>query len=395
MAVQKLDMQSLQNTLSQCLAQSKRPLGFLIGAGCPTSIPVDSGDGKPKPLIPDINGLTAQINCNLGCSDSDYSELVSRLAVDLDSAPNVEQILSHIRALASVVGRGTVHDLDAAAINRLETSVTTEISNAVNVELPAVDTAYDSLALWSHAARRDTPIRIFTTNYDLLLESAFERRHVPFFDGFVGTRQPFIDAEALEADDLPPRWARIVKLHGSSNWTVRGNQVIRTESSDLEEQRLIYPSHLKYSESRQMPYLAMFDQLRAFLSQESATLFAVGFSFADDHINEHLGYGLRKNPSSKIFGLQYGKLDQYSAATQLARDHLGLTIAARDQVVDAGKEYVWDTDDEEDSGFDLGDFAQFGEYLMSLIGIRKAEDDPAGAQALYMDPVKESVSEAV
>lgn len=401
MAVQTLDRQALQNTLSQCLAQSKRPLGLLIGAGCPTSIRVDSGDGKHKPLIPDISGLTVQINCNLGTGDGDnsdegaYSKLVERLTGDLGSTPNVEEILSHIRALASVVGRGCVHGLDAAAIDQLETSVTTEISNAVNVELPASHTPYDSLALWSHAARRDTPIRIFTTNYDLLLESAFERRQVPFFDGFVGSRQPFIDAEALEADDLPPRWARIIKLHGSSNWTVRANQVIRTEASIREEQRLIYPSHLKYSESRQMPYLAMFDQLRAFLSQESATLFAVGFSFADEHINEHLGYGLRKNPSAKIFGLQYGALDQYPAATQLAGDHLGLTIAARDQVVDAGKEYVWDTDDEEDSGFDLGDFAQFGEYLMSLIGVRNAEDDLAGEQASYMDPMKESDSEAV
>lgn len=353
MAVPALSEQSFQNTLSQCLAQSKRPLGLLVGAGCPTSISADDGNGNRVPLIPDIAGLTEQINCGLSSTDKDYAELIQRLEGDIGHAPNVEEILSHIRALASVVGQGTVHNLDSAAIDRLESSVAPEISNAVNVELPEQNTPFDSLAQWSHAARRETPIRVFTTNYDLLLESAFERRQVPYFDGFVGTRQPFIDAEALEADDLPSRWTRIIKLHGSSNWTVRGNQVIRAEPSEIEEQRLIYPSHLKYSESRQMPYLAMFDQLRAFLSQVSATLFTIGYSFSDEHINEHLGYGLRKNPSAKIFGLQYGSLKHYPQATDLASDHLGLTIAAHDRVVDAGKEYVWDSDDDEDGGFGL------------------------------------------
>lgn len=395
MTVPTLGKQDLQNTLSQCLAQSKRPLGLLVGAGCPTSISTDDGNGSPTPLIPDIAGLTKQINCSLSSSDEDYLELIQRLEIDIGHVPNVEEILTHIRALASVVGQGTVHNLDVADIDRLESLVTTEISNAVSVELPTKPTPYDSLALWSHAARRDTPIRIFTTNYDLLLESAFERRKVPYFDGFVGTRQPFIDAEALETDDLPPRWTRIIKLHGSTNWTVRGNQVIRAEPSEFEERRLIYPSHLKYAESRQMPYLVMFDQLRAFLSQESATLFTMGFSFSDEHINEHLGYGLRKNPSAKIFGLQYGSLNRYLQAVDLARDHLGLTVAAQDGVMDAGKEHVWDADDEDDAQFRLGDFTQFGDYLSSLIGALRTEQQETVGQTESLDPIKDAEREAV
>ena len=47
--------------------------------------------------------------------------------------------------------------------------------------------------------------------------AAFERCSVPFFDSFAGAREPFLDTAAIEADDLPPRWTRIIKLHG---WVV-------------------------------------------------------------------------------------------------------------------------------------------------------------------------------
>ena len=392
----ELRPQDLENTMSQCLAQNKRPLGMLVGAGCPVAIRMTDEDGNDEPLIPDIRGLTARINDILGRNRTEFSDLVSRLTADLEHDPNIEEILSHIRGLASVVGKGKVHKLNATGIKDLETAVTAEITRAVSVELPLEQTPYDSLALWAHATERDKPIKIFTTNYDMLLESAFERRNAPFFDGFVGAREPFIDAIALETDDLPTRWTRIIKLHGSSNWTVRGNQVIRLVPSNSQDERLIHPSHLKYSESRRMPYLAMFDQLRAFLGQESATLFIVGFSFADAHINELLSYGLRKNPSAKVFGLQYGDFSDYPEAIGLARDHLGLTVAARDRVIDCGRELVWQSENDDHSGFKLGDFALFGDYLRSLVGTseEEAEDGIVATDDVSSSPEGERRVEA-
>src|SRR5260370_505228 len=44
--------------LRQCLSHDKRPIGLLLGAGCPMAIRV-SRDGSDEPLIPDIAGVTA------------------------------------------------------------------------------------------------------------------------------------------------------------------------------------------------------------------------------------------------------------------------------------------------------------------------------------------------
>ncbi len=37
-----------------------------------------------------------------------------------------------------------------------------------------------------------SPIELFTTNYDLLLEEALEDEEIPYFDGFVGSKKSFL-----------------------------------------------------------------------------------------------------------------------------------------------------------------------------------------------------------
>ncbi|MCY4422510.1 MAG: SIR2 family protein [Acidimicrobiaceae bacterium] len=359
----------IEDSLSQCLSQSKRPLGLLLGAGCPVSIKVADADGY-RPLIPDIAGLTSLVNRSMEASSSEYQALLSRLRDDLDHDPNIEEILSHIRGLAMIVGRQRVHGLDKEAIDQLERAVTTQIMQAVAVDLPSEHTPYDDLAVWSQAVTRHIPIRIFTTNYDLLLEAAFERSSAPFFDGFAGAREPFLDTTAIEADDLPPRWTRIIKLHGSSNWVVRVDRgVVRVPVDGSEERRLIHPSHLKYTESRRMPYLVMFDQLRDFLKRQSATLITLGYSFRDDHINDLLAQGLRANASAKIFGLQYGEFNAYDSAEDLARQNVGLTVMAANGGIDAGRAFELESAaDRETKPFKLGDFKEFGHRLMRSVG---------------------------
>ena len=373
----------IEESLSQCLSQSKRPLGLLLGAGCPASIKVADADDGHRPLIPDVAGLTTLINRSLDASSPNYKALVSRLRDDLNQEPNIEEILSHIRGLALIVGKQRVHGLDKDAIDQLERAVTTQIMQAVAVDLPSEHTPYDDLAVWSRAVTRDIPIRIFTTNYDLLLEAAFERSSVPFFDGFAGAREPFLDTAAIEADDLPPRWTRIIKLHGSSNWAAREDRgVVRLPVGGSEERRLIHPSHLKYTESRRMPYLVMFDQLRDFFKRQSATLITLGYSFRDDHINDLVAQGLRANASAKIFGLQYGQLNTYDSAKDLARQNFGLTVIATDGGIDAGRAFALEsTTDPEAHAFKLGDFREFGDRLMRSVG-RTAETSPKSDEAV-------------
>lgn len=359
----------IEDSISQCLSQSKRPLGLLLGAGCPASIKVADAAGGNKPLIPDIAGLTESVNHALSASHPDYQDLVSGLAGDLDRTPNIEDILSYIRDLALIVGQRQVHGLGKAQINDLETVVTAQITEMMTVELPAERTPYDDVAIWVQAVTLNIPIRIFTTNYDLLLEDAFERCGVPFFDGFTGARKPFLDAASIEYDDLPPRWTRIIKLHGSASWSVQeDDSIIRSFLGSSDDRRLIHPSHLKYAESRRMPYLIMFDQLRDFFKHKSATLIALGYSFRDDHINDLIVQGLRGNASAKVFALQYDVLDAYGSATELARLYPGLTVVANDGAIDAGIDFDSVLEGNGEALFRLGDFERFGRHLRQSVG---------------------------
>lgn len=392
--------------LQQCLSSDKKPLGLFLGAGCPTAIRV--GDGN-SPLIPDIAGLT-RIVCDELTNCKDCGPLLSiienHFAKDCREATTVEDILTHIRALRAVAGNDEVRGLSAQHLDELDAKICTLIHQVADKALPNSETPYHRVASWVDAVRRENPVEVFTTNYDLLMEQAFEDCCVPYFDGFAGVRQPFFDLRAMEEDMLPPRWARLWKLHGSVNWYQVANKgVFRgTSQEDGNSKRVIHPSHLKYQESRRMPYLAMIDRLRAFLKQPTASLILCGYSFRDEHINEIIVQGLQCTQTSVAFALLFGEAANYSQAISLALKRPNLSILARDGGVIGGQECRWpekeassvsredgkwvnwtsidpaDADGKQSASFMLGDFALFGQFLWELVG-RAVHRQPEAANA--------------
>lgn len=372
MAANGFNIENRAEVLWQCMGQSKRPLGLLLGAGCPASISVERSNGEVGPLIPTIGGLTALISDSLSSSElgDQFRSLVEQLTEDESRPPNLEAMLSRLRTLSTVAGTHEVRGLTVSTIDELEAAITDAIVEAVSVELPLGTTPYDDVAVWMRGTSRSYPVSVFTTNYDLLLETALERRDMPFFDGFVGSREPFIDISAIEHDSLPDRWARVWKLHGSSNWTLLpSGKVIRTVAKDRAGRRLIHPSHLKYDESRRMPYLIMQDRLRQFLKEPAATLVTIGFSFDDAHINELIVQGIQGNPGAAVFALQFDGLTIYDNARHLALENPNLSCLARDAAVIARVELPWAASPSNAAtDCDLGDFNVFGEKLRALVG---------------------------
>ena len=380
--------------LQQCLSNDKKPLGLFLGAGCPMAIRL-GGEGNP-PLIPDIAGITKvvcdQLNKSAECVPL-IKILESHFEKDDRKDPTVEVMLSHIRALRAVAGNETVRGLTAANLDTLDHQICEAIHKLVNKELPNSETPYHRVASWVDAFGREKPIEVFTTNYDLLMEQAFEDRRVPYFDGFAGARRPFFDLRAMEEDLLPARWARLWKLHGSINWyEVTGKGVFRGTTIEEGTKRVIHPSHLKYEQSRRMPYLAMIDRLRAFLRQPTAALVITGYSFRDEHINEVIVQGLQGTPTGIAFALVHGRLEEYQDAIKLALGRSNLALLARDGAVISGIQAAWPEKDAEALGptvdrwvtwtpvdpaaengrrkaeFQLGDFAAFGDFLQELLG---------------------------
>ncbi len=384
------------NYLRQCLATDKMCIGLFLGAGCPYSIKVENC-GKMIPLIPDIGGLTQTI-CDKMNESRDYkksfTKVLSNFKKDGHGNPNIEDILTHIRSLEQVAGTDSVRGLNADQLIELDKHICNEISILMKKSLPDTKSPYHKIASWIGAIHRDSAIQIFTTNYDLLMEQALEDFRVPFFDGFSGSFHPFFDPQTMEEDDLPPRWVRLWKLHGSINWRLESHEnVTRSEELEVAQMRIIYPSHLKYTESRKMPYFAMMDRLRALFKKQSI-LITSGYSFQDQHINQTLMEGIKSNPKSNIFALLYGKLESYPQAISLSSTNPNLSLLALDEAVIGTKRASWIEQKEEDlteipyavdwidtinseyilnkqAQFKLGDFMNFGSFLADMIGDSK------------------------
>jgi len=382
--------------IRQCLLLDKIPIGLFLSAGCPLSIKLNDGT-QEIPLIPDISGLTKYVHGILITCDlkETYNTLYSHFAVDGKTNPNIEDILSHIRSLKKVAGNETVRGLSSQELEKLDKRICEEIVSAVSKELPDTISPYHQLSAWIKSIPRKNSIEIFTTNYDLLIEQALERYSVPYFDGFIGSNSSFFDSYAIEEDILPSRWAKLWKLHGSINWFQKGDgKICRgfNQGSQAELCRVIHPSHLKYDESRRMPYLAMIDRLRKFVKQPNSVLITCGYSFHDDHINANLMESLRSNPTSILFALVYGELNNYPEAIGIAELTSNFNLYARDEAIIGTKRGIWvekkdivldssgiiqytpdNTIDDKKYGqafFNIGDFSQFGIQLQEMIGPR-------------------------
>jgi hypothetical protein len=358
------------------------------------------------PLIPDVARLTAHINTQLA-SNATYSTLLAEVVKAGKNKENVEDILSFVRSLLSVSKGGDVRGLSETDLIDLEKLICEQIVLKLNVELPTDETPYHRLGNWIKSIDRKVAVEIFTTNYDLLLEQALDELEVPYFDGFVGSRRSFFDLRAVEDSMAPRHWTRLWKIHGSINWyqeTV-GNQKKVYRSSEIKHNasHLIYPSHLKYEESRKMPYLALVDHLNGFIRRKSSFLVLSGYSFNDNHLNDTIVNALKANPTGMVLALLYGPFEAkradgsigecYSEAYRLAKNQHNLNIWTFDKAIIGTNlgPWTWSVDKEEDKDLreflhseadptdpsvqhrlvKLGDFFVFTNFLKRIIGSSK------------------------
>jgi len=388
------DPERLTNELLQCLTQDKKRLGLLLGAGCPYSIKDEAG----KPMIPDIDGLTDVVKSEVCCGDyaKPWKNVCEQLSQDTGNQPNIEHILSHVRGLRDLAGSGEIRGLTKNTLDSLEQSICESIKRSATKELKEKLTPYHNLGNWIGSIARSEPVEIFTTNYDLLFEQALEELRIPFFDGFVGSRQPFFDPYAIESDRLPPRWARLWKIHGSINWRsglVDGIFKVWRASADEGGDVLIHPSHLKYEQSRKMPYLALMDRLGRFLNTPSTALIVVGYSFRDQHLNDVIIQSLQGTPSTTVFALMYEMLGDHEIAVDIAKSRSNLTLITKDGAIIGTKATTWREVSEKPesklpdgivewttkagggeslvASFKLGDFVCFGTFLQSISGMMR------------------------
>lgn len=161
---------------------------------------------------------------------------------------------------------------------------------------------------------------IFTANYDLAFEYAFDRLGVHYIDGFAGFHKRFFKPETFDYDIFYPgsttsgkvqrieKVVRYFKLHGSLSWINSeardANNLYGIEEKPLElidslkkkGEILIYPSAVKKSYTLDLPYSELFRQFASTITQSQSVLITVGYSFGDDHFNDIIFQAL-SNPT--------------------------------------------------------------------------------------------------
>ena len=167
---------------------------------------------------------------------------------------------------------------------------------------------------------------IFTSNYDLAFEYAFDNLGVKYIDGFSGFHHRYFKPETFNYDIFYPgsttagkvqrieKVVRYFKLHGSISW-VNDSQHTPSNIYGIEEMPIelikrkakedndslygnlmIYPTAVKKSYTLDLPYSELFRHFAYCISQPQSVLFTVGYSFYDEHFNDII-YQALSNPT--------------------------------------------------------------------------------------------------
>jgi len=380
------------NQLKEQLSSEKRKLGFLFGAGSSMAVG-----------IPGILQLTTQIENDL---DPKYAAAFTLLKDACGAEGNsIEAILNKLRILRDLIGTNETETyygiVGKTFAQEFDMAICSIISKLVSKTKVTSIEPHLGFANWlfKYQGNRINPIELFTTNYDLLFEEAFEEKKYPYFDGFVGSINPFIIPECIDAENskqysnvyVPISWLRLWKIHGSINWYLYKdgagkNRITRNTGRTVNpgDEIMIFPSRQKYDESRRLPFLLFHDRLRKYLSSGESMLLVNGYSFGDEHINEILFQALRANKRLAITALLYGNFTEGKRITDQAvlkygLDNPNLTILGPDKACIGGNILSWEVDPiitsedkywiEGEKIFDLGNFKTFTDFLKQNFNI--------------------------
>ncbi len=329
--------------LQQILISDSKRIGFLFGAG--TSMSYKRGMSKES-VIPGVQEMTRIIIDKIG--EDNFKKALKQIEEELGAANmgfQIEYILSCIIQKEQVVGKEKLCGLKKEDFESLRKEIEKEIIEVVSVhkkrEKFIKELLHCDFVLWvSHAARKN-PVELFTTNYDYLFELALEYHNVNYFDGFVGSFEPFFCPSLVEDLKALPQYHKLWKLHGSLGWAYddKNKKIIRRDQR--EDSIIVFPNFLKYDNSKKQPYVSFIDRLIKFVSSDDSVLIVCGYSFGDQHINEAILTALEKARASHVIGLYYDDLRQDSAVSELARKQPKLSVYGRRNAVIGGKYGKW------------------------------------------------------
>ena len=325
--------------LQQLLISDKKKLAFLFGAG--TSM---AKKNEASIVIPDIREMTRQTE-EILYKNSLYKNAIEEIKQEIgDEKFTIETLLSSIEQKCQVIGKGKLNNLKKEEFVELAKEIKKLVKKQISIhENISIDNSiHADFSEWIGRADKKHAIEIFTTNYDYFFELGLENKNIPYYDGFTGSYRPFFDANSVGNMGFLPNQTKLWKIHGSLGWHYdeQGKKIIRKDADS--DTFLIYPSILKYTESKKQPYMALGDRLTNFLRQSDTILITCGYSFSDDHINERILTALKSNLLTHVYVLYYDKsLTEESPICKIAKLESKISVFSQRHAVIGSQFGTW------------------------------------------------------
>lgn len=296
-------------------ALNAKHLSFLFGSGCSSLVREDKQRGIPTmaPLASEFLGAAPGTDDKQLPSAAEREALSTHLGFDLGTEEfqkNLERLMEVLYSFQFVLKRSKNQELakGAEAIDSLIGKVTSFVTKRCSEGPfasgdPAIVDLYQ--AFYRKLVYRDRTLPrpwVFTTNYDLFSETAMDRLGMPYCNGFSGTIERRFNpttyryALAEQLDLTNRKWAAVdsfiylCKLHGSINWVEEGGSLfpireVNPSTAVKTGRVMIYPTPMKQNASFGSPYSDLFREFQARIVREQSVLFALGYSFGDEHVN--------------------------------------------------------------------------------------------------------------
>ncbi len=210
------------------------------------------------------------------------------------------------------------------------------------------------------------PFWIFTTNYDMLFETAAMYPEISIRNGFEGIGTRYFNLNKIDASQgfltgqqftpCKESYCNLIKLHGSVSWYEQKGKVFEIlDNNNLDEEFnrvMIHPQQTKVSETYAIPYQNLFDYANKTLGKNCKFLATCGYSFRDEHINNRLLIPKLENGSLRIVAILQTLPDNIADFTKYNCFNY---ITATEALID-GTKYPLDN-------CDLWKFSKFVEFL--------------------------------
>ena len=140
------------------------------------------------------------------------------------------------------------------------------------------------------------PLKIFTLNYDLLIEKNLSE--ITIERGFDDNKKWNYKLFSERSED-PEIY--LYKLHGSLDWIRdKSTQIVECVDNIPDIPDLIFGTQYKMQYID--PYLFLFSEFR-YYALKAKLIICIGYSFSDEHINAILSQALKNNEGTKIYSV--------------------------------------------------------------------------------------------